>query len=463
MSTFRRFLSWFRRAKRTQDHSPSSGLLREFVYLDDVSVYSILASRKGTIPTQVTESRTVTKGSEVGSEIGIAMAGAHAKVGSKLEGSQLEGSQILRKAIVQTSFKELHDIERHTLAFPTPKADDVPAVQKVSDIEERMDELTRGAWLIDPLLLRRGELTELEVELEADPIFRMTSIITTLRELVENNERLFGQEVASHLPEMRSMARVLEGLLVGLVPFRGRLVDYSWVQISDREVLIHRLLLNQLSTSARPETFPVLLVGVAQRDLFWKDIRRVLFSRALYTVFCRIAVTGLASKWHPVKIADVLEGIVPQFDDLVRDFGRRANDAVSGATQSGSTSTGDNVTAWRAFLTEYVELLVGNHGRSLHPTAIEGLVGKLSFESDWLGSVDGRRAVFSSATQLVDEELGVKTCGEVALRIRTTVMENAGIGNTLAKKGQQEERIENAPSLSQRERFLDVEIIAIYW
>ena len=133
---------------------------------------------------------------------------------------------------------------------------------------------------------------------------------------MEDNEHLFGNEISAQLPQMRSMAQLLESLLVGLIPIRGRLVDYKSARIGGRDVLVHRLLLEQMPSATRPKTYPAFVVGVAQHDLFWKDIRRVLFSQAQYTVFCRLAISGLVEKWHPVKVADVLAGIVPQFDEL---------------------------------------------------------------------------------------------------------------------------------------------------
>ena len=290
-----RVRDWLRRPRRRPVTPSSDGLLREFVYLDEVSVYSILASRKGAIPIEFTENQTASLHSDVGSSIGVGAGFINARLDSKLHANELRGSQVLRKSIIQTSFKELYEIERQALALAPLGGNCVPTVHTISDLESRLDQEPKDPWLINPRTIRRGELMELEVDLEADPIFRMTSIITTLRELLEDNEHLFGNEIAAKLPEMRSLARVLDGLLVGLVPIRGRLVDYSWASIASRDVLVHQLLLDQLSPDTPLTVYPAFVVGVAQRDLFWKDIRRILFSQAQYTIFCRIAVSGLST------------------------------------------------------------------------------------------------------------------------------------------------------------------------
>ena len=311
MSISTRLRSWVRRLRPQKEPERLTGLLREFVYLDEVSVYSILASRKGAIATDFTESQTASLNSDIGGSVGVGFGGTKAKIDSKVQAGHVQGSQVLRKAIIQTSFKELYDLERTSLALSPPSADSMPTVKGIADVEEKLDPRAKSSWLVDPSAIRRGELLEVEVELEADPIFRMASVITTLRELVEDNEELFGHMVTTQLPQMRSMAQVLEGLLVGLVPIRGRLVDYVSVSVGGRDVVIHRSVLEQINPETRPETHSAFVVGVAERDLFWKDIRRVLFSNARYTVFCRLATEGLADRWHPVKVADVLAGNRP--------------------------------------------------------------------------------------------------------------------------------------------------------
>ena len=86
------------------------------------------------------------------------------------------------------------------------------------------------------------------------------------------------------LSEMQAMAHLLDSMLVGLVPIRGRLQHYDCVTIEGKEVLVHRSLLNEIEDGTQLQTHPAFVVGVAQRDLFWKDIRRVC-SQELHTQY----------------------------------------------------------------------------------------------------------------------------------------------------------------------------------
>ena len=458
-----RIWDWLRRPRRRPVKPSSDGLLREFVYLDEVSVYSILASRKGAIPIEFTENQTASVYSDLGSSIGVGTGFINAKLDSKLQASALRGSQVLRKSTIQTSFKELYEIERPAFALTPLGGNCAPTVHTVSDLESRLDREPKDPWLINPRTIRRGELMELEVELEADPIFRMTSIITTLRELMEDNEHIFGNEIAATLPEMRALARVLDGLLVGLVPIRGRLVDYSWANIASRDVLVHQLLLDQLSPDMSLTVYPAFVVGVAQRDLFWKDIRRVLFSQAQYTIFCRIAVSGLSNKWHPVKIAGVLEGILPQFDKMITEFSEKASEAMRGAGDIQQTPISHDDQSWKGIMKEYAQLILAHHGRSLDSGAIDSMIHTISPESDWLDSVDGRRSVFAKMTQCLDDALGIEICGELAYRTRNVVIQNAGVPNRQVHLTPHRDGHHSASIPGNHERFLDAEIIAIYW
>ena len=466
MSVVSRIRNWLRGAKPRRDPENSTGLLREFVYLDEVSVYSILASRKGGIAAEFTESQTASLNSDVGGSLSVGFDATKAKLDSKLQASHVQGSQVLRKAIIQTSFKELYDIEQASLALSPLDPDCVSTVHTVADVvdlEEKLDPLTKDAWLVDPSAIRRGELLEVAVELEADSIFRMASIITTLREIMKDNEHFFGNSIATQLPQMRSMAQILEGLLVGLVPIRGRLVDYKSVHIGGRDVLVHRLLLEQMPPGTQPKAYPAFVVGVTQRNLFWKDIRRVLFSQAQYTVFCRLAMSGLADTWRAVKVADMLAGISPEFDKQIREFSTKAGQAMTAASDASPKLVVQDEQSGVDTIKAYAEMLVTHHGRTLNPEVTDDMIQSILPKHDWLSSVDGRRAVFSKLTQRVDEALGVETSGEIAYKLRDAAVHNAGLAGAQAPQASSGSGHDAAPVPGGHERFLDAEIIAIYW
>ena len=81
--------------------------------------------------------------------------------------------------------------------------------------------------------------------------------------------------------------------------------------VREKEWLVHRRVLNQLSEDDTLQRRPVYIVGVAEQSLFWKDIRRVLFSGSRFRVLCRVAQDGIQESWTPVKLAHVLDAVLP--------------------------------------------------------------------------------------------------------------------------------------------------------
>ena len=453
----------FDRGKDSHSHAVPPSSPREFIYLDEVSVYSILASREGSIATEITESHTASVSREAGGSLDAGLGVAKASLNAKLQAGESEGAQVLRKAIVQTSFKELYDIERAGLRLGPLDADLAPKINTIADLEARLDSHPKDKWVADPNSICRGELLELEVELEAEPIFRMATIITTICDLMENNEHLLQHTASDQMAQMRSVAQVLKGMLVDLVPIRGRLVDYECANIGGRDVLCQRSVLENLPTEARPETHPVFVVGVAQRDLFWKDIRLVLFSTARHTVFCRLATNGLTDKWNPVKLADVLKGIVPSIDEAIQEFSKQAHLAMSTAPIEISPAASDNKPQFgQNALNKYAVLLAGHHGRELSTDELDDLLRDIPQVENWVESVDGQRPVFAEVRRRVETELEVTTLPEVAHDLRREALVKSGTLGILSRPYSRGAASESAPVVP-AERFLDAEIIAVYW
>ena len=458
--------SWIRnllpRRKAAETSDGPSETRREFVYLDEVSVYSILASQKDGIATQFTETQTYSLDNQISSSASLGFSTTRAKFDSKMQAGEVQGSQVLRKAIIQTSFKELYEIERPYLAVAATVGRDQPKVREADDLLKVMEATSRDGWLVDPSTIHRGELMEVHVELVAEPIFQLATLISTFGELTENKEALFGRSVTAQVPEMQAMAHLLDGMLVGLVPIRGRLLDYDCVDIGGKELLVRRSLLNEVEDGVQLQRHPAFVVGVAQRDLFWKDIRRVLFSRAPYTLFCRLATSGLTDTWNPVKFTDLLTDIAPSFGEMVQKFSDEARLAMKTVPDVLHENQRQDAGHESKVITFYTELLTEHHGATLKPDVLDDLVLSTPQSEGWLDSVDGRRPVFAHVTRRIDAHLGVETSSDVAYKLR-----NAAV-NSMVTDGRPPTQISKSGDgktslVGRQERFLDAEIVAIYW
>ncbi len=305
--------------------------------------------------------------------------------------------------------------------------------------------------------------------MEADPIFQMATIIKTVSELMEENRELFEDDAPAQIRDIQSIVRLIESLLADLVPIRGRLVDYGWIEICSRDVLVHQSILCRIPKEERPKVHPAILVGVAQRDLFWKDIRRVLFSQAKYTIFCRIATSGLKDRWNPIKMAEIFSGIASDFDEILQNLGgelksaldRRVRSATVGtATASPAPMLNQDAQRQLALLRKYMESLAAYHNRVIEPADLEALTRGSERPRNWLDSVDDYRPVFANVTKRMDDSLGVKTPPKVAHKLRIETL-----GRPFQEKTLQPVSLAASanPTEFQYEKFLDTEIIAIYW
>ena len=184
-------------------------------------------------------------------------------------------------------------------------------------------------WAVDVEQLGRGHLVELEVELEAEPIYKNTAIISTMMELMQESPELQGVMSLGERSQLESFARILERLLAGLVPVRAKAVDYCVVQAEARRFLVHRAVADQLTERAGFEAAPLTLVGVAEETLFWKDIRRVLFSDSRYRILSRITRSGIQESWTPVKLAHVLAEVSPELGAGLEMFNRSVGELAA--------------------------------------------------------------------------------------------------------------------------------------
>lgn len=455
----RRFKLWRRRRKEMSANKEAFAL-REFVYLDEVSVTSLLSSRLGAIPSEFTDSRTDTTTAELSSELAASVAVVKPKISSRLEATQTQNRQVLRKATIQATFKNLHDIERESLVVrPVTDDDKVPGQEASrSAVASPADWLHLGPWLLDGKAFKRGRLAEVEVELQADPLFRVSAIVSTYADIVKDSNELASQVDQEGLRQVTEINRLLAKLMVGLVPIRCRVVDYKAVTVGGDDYLVHQAVLNQIPSSERPPVKPVYLVGVAEQDLFWKDIRRILFSKARVRVLCRLNDVGFADSWTPVKLVDVLGEVAPSLAREMEVFG-------SGALQAmveGSQVQQQFVEPRFSTLVVYGDLLAQHYGVTLGDadrSRLETLAGE---NADLLLSVPESRVGFREITKFIDEQLAGEIDPEVAARLRMDARQQAGL--SIATPSSQS-ALTPGHNLQGPEdcRYLDTEIIAIYW
>ena len=456
-----RWPNWLRRRGRVAAPAELTGPLREFVYLDEVSVYSLLASRGGAIVSELTESKSSTSTLEAGGTVRGTVGVVGSELRSKLQDTEASGMQVVRKAIVQASFKELIEAQQETLALRAQAQDDL--VDRPSDgraLAQAAEEGRSSGRVADPDRLHRGDLVEIRVELEAAPIFRLGTTLSSLIDMFKDTPELFGQGGRGEMAQGMAVSKVLDALLAGLVPIRGRAVEFQHVTVGDRSLIVHRDLLSDIVGDPLVEVRPLYVVGVAERALFWKDIRRLLFSRSTYTVLCRLGRDGISDRWTPVKLVDVVGEFLP-------DIARQIDEAEEGLTSLAAVEVvqSEDATerALACALTRYAAARAEHAQVTVEAEALEVDAAAIATRHPGGDSVEATRQAFKDIDAVLRDrhELGPDDPLE-ASKLR---------GETLAAAGLEADGgPASTPALppsrrmhERRERYLDCEFIAIYW
>lgn len=462
LSPLSRLRVWLRQWRRKRAFKRQKGDLREFVYLDEVSVYSLIASRLGPIASEFTETQTVSLQSDAGSSLQANLGVAKGEVSARTGTSQTRGSQVLRRSIVQTQFKELYDYEKTSLVMcPVAGESGPPRVRTLKELANLTKAPVHDGWLVDPEKLTRGQLFETEVHLEAEPIFHVTTVVSTFLEMFEENPQLFEVDSLGGMEQIRAVDRVLAKLLVGLVPVRGQAVDYEIVGLDGKEWIVHRKLLSQLSPTELPSTQSLVVVGVAEQSLFWKDIRRILFSNVRFRVLGRMAQDGLQDSWTPVKLVHVLESVSPDVAQQIDTVGSMAFAAMS-RTGTQGTREDRKRSLWSSALVRYAALLAEHYGHTCTEAELSevGLPAKEHLSS--LDTQAGRRDAFESIASFLLERFGIEREPLVVAQYRAAALVDAGL-DLMGQPLSLATPVSSDLTTPSRERFLDTEFVAIYW
>lgn len=286
---------------------------REFIYLDEVSVVSLLAGLQGEIRDAITETLARTQDQSLNSSLGVAKIGA--SVESHFGSSRTSTNEVVRRAVIQSTFRDLWRRDAGVLLHDTSgiKRKYRKMIPSYHGLENALPALKKLKLAVPLADITRGDIVEMDVRLEADQFFKIITVGSTLLDLINGREDLFGLSTAD-LRQVAPMIEVLKELLVGLVPMRGVSTSHSVIEIGSEQVVIATEL---LGSEIQVDAKPLELVGFAETNSFWRDLRRTLFSGSTFTVYARAEGPALRSPWSPVKIADLLKSLSPSLRDEV--------------------------------------------------------------------------------------------------------------------------------------------------
>jgi hypothetical protein len=465
LSRWQRFKRSIRRAPEPETPVEiTEETLREFVYLDEVSVDSLVASVRGGVLEQITQSLGAEVQSELGGTVGASNPVMTAEVRSRLQTTSSSGLETLRRAGIQARFRELHQIvDQRRIVRPSRLTESPPAVESISALWELPRSQATSAWAIRVDDLRRGGVVELDVELGTETLFHLASAMSQFLDLWPANPGLLGLDEIDNAGQIHGMSMMISRMLGGLVPIRSQALGFEVVQVEGGTWLLHRSVLAQLPPSEVISHRPLAVVGVAAEDQFWKDQRRVLFAGARYRVMARLVVDGVTRSWTPVKMVDTFKDLVPGFSEVFEDAMRQAEKQMD---RSGPAALPPPTQQVEPAACGQARRLVETYGRLLGdragvPVAIDdlhahGLTGSVVGS---LPTLQDSRVLLDPVTDyvqsLADHELDPVMVSNARLEAHQMLSEAAPSTGEPADQVLQEPEVDPA--------LLEVEFIAVYW
>lgn len=432
--------------------APPPGELREFVYLDEVSLRSLLSSQKGEITEGVSDQAARSLDAEIGAAVNanVATVGG-GKVTSRFKTSNSSTLQTSRKATVQSWFRELHQRTGIRLIGLPEEVDEFAGVAELA-------RSANGSAAIRAKDLKRGELVEFRAKLTADPVFHMSTMVSEFMDMTEDFPDKMLPDAARALEDVGPINKLLERLLAGLIPIRAEALDYVVARIQDEEHLVHRSTAESLDLKSSP----LVIVGVTEHLAYWKDIRRVLFSDAEFTIMCRIARSELQSSWTPVKLADLFRKAIP---DLVTQIDTASRFSLTPGEAARAQCGDPPPTAIQTALANYARVLLVETGHDPNKDQLRLLELEIERAVGLGSTATGQRTAFADIHGLIAGWSDVAVTPEKDLELRSAAKAEAGLSD-LPVETSPSSVIAPQVALSPAdtdERLLDVEVVAIYW
>lgn len=460
----------WRRRRRAQEWKHKR---REFVYLDETSVTSLVAARHGSVPESFKNTLSASTSSEAGTSLTLPSPPAGPGVGLSMRStsSRTTTHEVVRRAVVQGTFRSLRigdsDLKVSVEDQPDrPKPAAVRTAKALAHHLPRLEKQHRAARTQD---LLRGDVVEVQVELSPEWSYQFAAAVSSMIDLVEGRAELFGMD-ESAVGEVQSLLELLSRLLVDLVPIQARVTSHRLVVVDDVSWLVDVSMIAG-GSELEAEASDVHLAGVTELPLYWKDVRRVLFAGSAYSVYARLSRPGIQTSWSPVKLADVFDRFLPEVGDQIRelpylfDNARLVTDRVEARPVSevfrdkGLVPFGRDLAqlASRNISAELLLEAATNAARSVATAEELHDVGMVRSVFEEIVKVVEACPPLTEATEpteptRIDRQL-VRTLREMHQTVaRLTFL------NELAANGEEETHEEKAPA-----NLLEAEVVAIYW
>lgn len=273
--------------------------LREFIYLDETSVVSLLASLEGEITESlITRSESVDR--KLGkSKKGLSYKGAGYNRVNESETLERSGSETIQRSVIQSRFDELYESRQNQLLLPSEEG---------LDFED----------------VKRSEVIELDGYVNVAESYKVFKTIEYLSNTFEDIEG-FGESVED-IPreELEALSGFLSSLFGDQIPVRIDAANYRMVENRIQHI-------QHLDSAEEGE--PISIVAYLNRDSLWDDPLTVFSDDTEFTIYGRVTTDEV--DWTPLRLTRVLE---EHFPDQARQVNMALKTALLNLEKEGGKS-----------------------------------------------------------------------------------------------------------------------------
>ncbi|MCL9818382.1 DUF6414 family protein [Natronocalculus amylovorans] len=389
--------------------------LREFIYLDEVSVVSLLAS----LTREITESRTDTETTEKQKKWRFRFFIWIKKV-LRLGGSRetlkidRDTEEVVRRSKIQSKFDELYS--KTATSF-----------ELESDGER---------FLVSDL--KKGGVAEIEIEFSAHELYHFYKAYQYLFDVFEEHSEDMD-------PEQEQIIELMGSLFGDQIPVVGKAVNY---RVVDGEICSSDVLDDHKDGEA------LEVVGALDPEMLWQDASTFLYEDNVFMAYVRIPETELQEEWDPVKLTRVIKSIS-------KPVGRR----LSGMIQFGLTQAKEELDEANLENESSANGLV----QDIHTTYFDHIEDSARIEIEDEMREELIRSAIAEGIRITDEtEMEVQT--EVLKEITNRVEEQEGVdldreelSDLRIELVDEQDVVEEIESQSEKGNYLEVSFVAIYW
>jgi hypothetical protein len=301
------------------------GEIREFIYLDEIGVESMLAAVDGEILVQTTKSTSRSREFTAGAtKLGDAPLGA-AEVATGLRVGRTRAQEETRKSVAQSAFARFRRNNYQSFVLRQTPTYRWLAKRRVNALDPKA--LRKYGAGVPIKNLRRGDLIELEVTLAAADSYQVRTAINAVADVVYSFPDLLPLEQREAFRQVRPLTALIDNLNGEAIPVVAALPNLQRVDIEGEA---------WLTVTPGESNDDVEFHAVTMPNWFWGDLGRTLFQSRRYTVLCRIIDPTLRHESASSYVGAILNVIHPQLAATVDNIGPTMMGALRQGTVRGA-------------------------------------------------------------------------------------------------------------------------------